>query len=213
MNILFCLILWTNISHSITTSIPRILQKLSPHINVRRSSKPLPCYHNFSATMQLLLSDDIQSNPGQVNPTESSKNRKQKPQANLLETNRNHLSIAHLNRQSMSSTFDEFQVMLCQHPFDIITLSKTWLRNDKNLLQNVQIPGYSFYYKNRDERLGGGVGIYIKDAIKYKEQQDLSKLDETIEHMWTECQGKNKNKNYLAGVFYQLRPDYKEKLI
>ena len=134
-------------------------------------------------------------------------------EANLLETNRNHLSIAHLNRQSMSSTFDEFQVMLYQHPFDIITLSKTWLRNDKNLLQNVQIPGYSFYYKNRDERLGGGVGIYIKDAIKYKEQQDLSKLDETIEHMWIECQGKNKNKNYLVGVFYQPRPDYKEKLI
>ena len=107
----------------------------------------------------------------------------------------------------MSSTFDEFQVMLYQHPFDIITLSKTWLRNDKNLLQNVQIPGYSFYYKNRDERLGGGVGIYIKDAIKYKEQQDLSKLDETIEHMWIECQGKNKNKNYLLSVFYQPRPE------
>ena len=35
----------------------------------------------------------------------------------------------------------------------------------------------------------------IKDTIKYKEQQDLSKLDETIEHIWIECQGKNKNKN------------------
>ena len=54
-------------------------------------------------------------------------------EANLLETNRNHLSIAHLNRQSMSSTFDEFQVMLYQHPFDIITLSETWLRNNTNL--------------------------------------------------------------------------------
>ena len=31
----------------------------------------------------------------------------------------------------MSSTFDELQVMLYQHPFDIITLSETWLRNDK----------------------------------------------------------------------------------
>ena len=48
-----------------------------------------------------------------------------------LETNRNHLNIAHLNTQSMSSTFDEFQVILYQHPFDIITLSETWPRNDK----------------------------------------------------------------------------------
>ena len=31
--------------------------------------------------------------------------------------------------------------------------------------------------------------------------------------MWIECQGKNKNKNYHAGVFYQPRPEDKEKLI
>ena len=71
----------------------------------------------------------------------------------------------------------------------------------------------SFCYKNRDKRRGGDVGMYIKDTIKYKERQDFSKLDETIEHMWIECQGKNKNKNYLVGVFYQPRPEDKEKLI
>ena len=40
----------------------------------------------------------------------------------------------------MSSIFDEFQVMLYYHHFDIITLSETWLGNDTNLLQYVQIP-------------------------------------------------------------------------
>ena len=73
--------------------------------------------------------------------------------------------------------------------------------------------GYSFCYKNRDERQGGGVGLYKKDTIKFKERQDLSKLDETIEHMWIEFQGKNKNKNYLVGVFYQPRLEDKEKLM
>ena len=38
--------------------------------------------------------------------------------------------------------------------------------------------------------------MYIKATIKYKERQDLSKLDETIELIWIECQGKNKNKNF-----------------
>ena len=69
-----------------------------------------------------------------------------------LETNRNHLSIAHLNTQSMSSTFDEFQGMLYQYPFDIITLSETWLRNDTNLLQYVPIPGYSFNNLEQNHR-------------------------------------------------------------
>ena len=113
----------------------------------------------------------------------------------------------------MSSTFDEFQLMLYHHPFDIITLSETWLRSDANLLQYVQIPGYNFCYKNWDERRGGGVGIDIKDTIKYKERQDLNKLDETIEHMWKECQGKNKIKDYFVAVFHQPRPEDKEKLI
>ena len=68
-------------------------------------------------------------------------------------------------------------------------LSETWLWKDANLLlQYVKIPGFSFCYKNQDEWRGGGVGMYIKDIIKYKEWQDLSKLDET---MWIECQGKN----------------------
>ena len=283
----FVLILWTNISHSTTISIPWILEKSSPHINLRRSSKPVPYYHNSSATIRLLLFGDIESSPGPVNPIQSNRNRKQNkffsslrqecnktvktnykrllcihcnnlfhlkyigtnskkrlkshdPQRwicyrcylkelpffntqNLLEeiisitdqttknnvhseafkTNRNHLSITHLNIQSMSSTFDEFQVMLYQHPFDVIRLSETWLRNDTNLQLSVQIRGYSFCYKSWDERRGDGVGMYIKDTKKYKDQLDLSKLDETIEYMWIECQGNNKNKDYLVGVFYQ----------
>ena len=55
--------------------------------------------------------------------------------------------------------------------------------------------------------------MYIKDTIKYKERQDLSELNETIEHVWIECQGENKYKDYLVGVFYQTRPEDKEKLI
>ena len=37
-------------------------------------------------------------------------------------------------------------------------------------------------------------------------------MDETIEHIRIDYQGKNKNKNYLVGVFCQLRPENKEKL-
>ena len=56
--------------------------------------------------------------------------------------------------------------MLYQHLFDIITLSETWLRNDSDLLQYIQIPGYNLCYKNQDRQQGGGVGMYTKDTIK-----------------------------------------------
>ena len=51
--------------------------------------------------------------------------------------------------------------------------------------------------------------MYIKNTIKHKEQQDVE-LGETIEYMWVEYQGKNKNSNYLVGVFYQPRPEDKK---
>ena len=45
--------------------------------------------------------------------------------------------------------------------------------------------------------------MYIKDnKIQGTKSKDLSKLDKTIEHMWIDCQGKNKDKNCLEGVFY-----------
>ena len=34
----------------------------------------------------------------------------------------------------MVSSFDEFNVMLQEHPFDILTFSETWLKDDVNLL-------------------------------------------------------------------------------
>ena len=37
-----------------------------------------------------------------------------------------HLSIAYLNPQSMSSTFDKFQVMINENQFDIVILSKIY---------------------------------------------------------------------------------------
>ena len=90
----------------------------------------------------------------------------------------------------MTSTFDEFQFMVNESKFDIITLSETWLKNDKHLLEYVNLPGYKFSYRNRDEKRGGGVGVYIKDCITYKIRSDIISLDDSLEQLWVEVKGK-----------------------
>jgi len=129
-----------------------------------------------------------------------------------LEELKKHISISHLNTQSMTSTFDEFQLMVHQTNFDIITLSETWLKNDRHLLEYVELPGYNFTYRNRDERRGGGVGIYIKDTIQFKVRNDITNVNTSIEHLWIEVKGKNKHSSYLIGVFYQPSSEAKHKL-
>ena len=77
-----------------------------------------------------------------------------------LKSHGKHLSIGYLNTQSIVSSFDEFNVMLQEHPFDIMTLSETWLKDDVNLLNYVQIPGISLgtRTKTKEEE---EVSVYI----------------------------------------------------
>ena len=60
----------------------------------------------------------------------------------------------------MLSKFDEFQFMINQTNLDVITLSEMRLKNDKDLLEYVGLPGYEFAYRNRDEKRSGDVEIY-----------------------------------------------------
>ena len=60
-------------------------------------------------------------------------------------------------------------------------------------------PVYEFAYRNRDEKCGGGVGIYIRDTIEFKVRNDISKLDES--NLWVEIQGKKKILHVLSAYF------------
>ena len=112
----------------------------------------------------------------------------------------------------MTSTFDEFQFMVNKLKLDIITLSETWLKNDKHLLEYVNLPGYKFSYRNRDEKRGGGVGEYIKDCITYKIRNDIIGLDNSLEHLWVEVKGKNKKSPYSIGIVYQPSSENAKKI-
>ena len=56
-----------------------------------------------------------------------------------LESRNKLLRAAHLDTQSMTSTYETY-------PFDIFTLSETWLNDNKLLLQFVSIPGYTHVF-------------------------------------------------------------------
>ena len=53
--------------------------------------------------------------------------------------------------------------MINENQFHVVTLSETWLRDNKHLLGYVKIPGYNFVYKNTEQKRGGGVGGYLKE--------------------------------------------------
>ena len=78
-----------------------------------------------------------------------------------------HIFIAHLNTQSLASTFDAFHLMLENHKFDIVALSETWLKDNKHQYKYVQIPGYNTVFRNRENKMSGGVGFYVKYHLSF----------------------------------------------
>ena len=93
-----------------------------------------------------------------------------------------------------------------------MTTSETWLKNDNKMIDYVQIPGYQLEYRNRENRRGGSVGVYIKESIKeYKVRKDINRLGVDIEHLWIEVKGKNRNHSYLLSAVYQPNSDIASK--
>lgn len=129
-----------------------------------------------------------------------------------INEHRNNISIAHLNTQSIASTFDAFHLMINKYKFDILAVTETWLKGSVHQYNYVQVEGYETFFRNREGQRGGGVGFYIKDNIVTSERKDFNKLDQSIEHQWIEVRGRNKNTPYLVGVMYQPSSDENIKL-
>ena len=99
-----------------------------------------------------------------------------------------------------------FEYMINQANFDVITLSKTLLKNDKYLLEYFRLHGYEFTYRNRDEKPGGDVEIYIRNTMGFKVFNGISKFNESIGHLWVI------NSACLIGIFYQLSSENNKKI-
>ena len=103
--------------------------------------------------------------------------------------------------------------MMDRYQFEIVAVGETWLKYNKTQLEYVQINGYSSVWKNRESKTGGGVGFYIKEHMSVKVRQDLGKIDESIETLWIELRGRNKNTPFLTGAVYQPSSNETEKLV
>ena len=90
--------------------------------------------------------------------------------------------------------------MINENQIDIVNLSETWLRDNKNLLDYVKIPGYNFVYKNREQKPSGGLGAYLKEELYPKY---FNKIDTTVEQLRLEIKGKNKKASVLSAILYQ----------
>ena len=94
---------------------------------------------------------------------------------------------------------------------DTIGITESWAHKDM-VDTELMLPGYVMFRKDRQERMGGGVIMYIKDSIQAYELQ-MQKEAECEEAIW--CNIATKNSTLTIGLIYRspnIRQEDDEKL-
>ena len=109
------------------------------------------------------------------------------------------LKFFHVNVRSLQGNFDELQNILVNSKIGIFTLTEIFI-NAHTETSEFDIPGYTFLYKIRENGIGGGVGIYIRNNIHFIIREDL--YEPEIECIWVEITP-TKSKLFIFGSVYK----------
>ena len=118
----------------------------------------------------MLLSGDIEINPG-PDSVEGSFSSCNTLSATSFEILSNHLSIFHLNIQSIVPKIDIIRSEA--DAYDVLVFSESWLKpnitDDTIQIENFKTP----FKKDRFDRIGGGVALFGRDIIPCKRSTDF----------------------------------------
>ena len=116
--------------------------------------------------------------------------------------NDNYFSIFYLNIRSLQNKLDDLITLLTNLDvkFSIVGITETWLQNSAH---NVDIDGYDFVFKNREFKLGGGVGLYVSNDLNFKIREDIRvPNEEVMEPLFIEIIRPH-GKNIIVGIIYR----------
>ena len=108
--------------------------------------------------------------------------------------------VIHFNVRSLFKNKDKIEECLndiTRLP-DAIAISETKLNATSS--SNIDVPNYHFFH-NDSPSMAGGVGIYLKNTLKYRLRDDLSLKTSSCEDLWIEVE--SKIFNFCLGVVYR----------
>lgn len=122
--------------------------------------------------------------------------------SDIISCEEQNIIIAHINCRSLINTFDDLRDYILMQDLDIVGITETWLK-PHIISRAVEIPGYTLFRADRDERRGGGVAFYVRLGIHCNSlMNNLYALQEnSVEQLWIEI--KLNNRHIVIGVVYR----------
>ena len=112
------------------------------------------------------------------------------------------INLMHVNCRSIKKNFREIVnfIELLSKPLTAIAVTETWLNASNQ--DTFSLSGYKFISQIRNEKIGGGVGIFVNIDLPYKLRPDLCRMTSYIECLFIEIPQKGKN-NIFIGCIYR----------
>ena len=142
----------------------------------------------------IMLDGDIHPNPGPESV--SSDVRNSVSSVNSEDILNNHLSILHLNVQSLLPKIDIIRAE--SELYDIAVFSETWLKPNTTDADIALLNFLPPFRTDRRDRPGGGVAIYVRDTLLCKRRKDFE--INGLESVWVEVTIKSK-KIIIGGIY------------
>lgn len=98
----------------------------------------------------------------------------------------------------MGNKQGELECLAQSQGCDIIDFSEAWRDGSHNW--STEMNSFRLYRRDRPERRGGGVALYIKEGLHCME---LSYGDEKAECLWVRVRGKANMEDTVVGVYYR----------
>lgn len=116
---------------------------------------------------------------------------------------KNSFSTFHCNIRSLAANYDNLITLLSElhYPFNVIGLSETKIKVNKDQISNTSIPSYDFISQPSLQN-AGGVGFYVKNDIIYHTRDDLTSTTEDYESLWIEIDCKA-HCNIVCAIVYR----------
>ena len=113
------------------------------------------------------------------------------------------LSIIHFNSRSLYANFHNIKYYLGQfsQPFNIIAITETWINNERGM--DFELEGYEMICKNRENKNGGGVALFVDKNLTYKVVENMSTVINDVFECVTIEILMEKKKNIIVSCMYR----------
>ena len=96
------------------------------------------------------------------------------------------LQIVLINARSIRNKFGELRALIATEKIDIVAITETWIHaSGRDFIGEFHIPTFRLFHRDRSDREGGGVALYVRDSLdpvtcKVGSEQEILGVDLTV---------------------------------